>query len=113
MGGPELELGVAGGAELYEVLVAPVVQFDARDRLRVAAVEPFGREGQDHAIVIRRNRLNQHLPERAVSHVNLVPRLIPSRPPLRVRFHDPANDQSPFELGHVRLELPSLALLIA
>ena len=42
MGGPELELGVAGCAELYEVFVAPVVQFDTRDRLRVAAVERFG-----------------------------------------------------------------------
>src|SRR6187549_3385595 len=41
-GGPELELGVAGRPELYEVFVAPVVQFDARDRLRVTAVERFG-----------------------------------------------------------------------
>jgi len=42
MGGPELELGVAGCAELDEIFVAPIVHFDAGDRLCVAAVERFG-----------------------------------------------------------------------
>jgi len=42
MGGPELELCVPGCAEFYEVFVAPIVQFDARDCLRMAAVERLG-----------------------------------------------------------------------
>ena len=42
MGGPELQLGVARGTELDEVFLAAVVHLDARDRLRVAAIERFG-----------------------------------------------------------------------
>lgn len=42
MGGPELELGVARCAELDEIFVAAVVQFDTRHRLRVAAIERLG-----------------------------------------------------------------------
>ena len=42
MGGPELELGVAGCAELDEVFVPSIVNLDARDRLRVAPIEGFG-----------------------------------------------------------------------
>jgi hypothetical protein len=44
--GPELQLRVAGGAQLQQVVVAAVVQLESRDRLRVAAVEAF-REAQD------------------------------------------------------------------
>src|SRR5687768_15196168 len=42
MGGPELELGVARGAELDEVFLAAVVHLHARDRLCVAAIERLG-----------------------------------------------------------------------
>ena len=42
MGGPELQLGVARGAEFDEVFLAAVVHLHARDRLRVAAIERFG-----------------------------------------------------------------------
>jgi hypothetical protein len=44
--GPQLELGVALGAELEQRVVAAVVQLDAADRLGVAAIEAFG-EAQD------------------------------------------------------------------
>ena len=45
---PQLELGVARGAQLDEIFVAAVVQLHAGDDLRVAAVEGFG-EPQDGA----------------------------------------------------------------
>jgi hypothetical protein len=41
-GGPQLELGVAGGPQLEHRIVVPVVQLDARDHLRVAAIEALG-----------------------------------------------------------------------
>src|SRR6266478_2368315 len=37
-GGPEFEFGVTGGSQLQKVVVAAIVEFEARDRLRVAAV---------------------------------------------------------------------------
>jgi hypothetical protein len=39
---PELELGVASGANLQEIVVAAVVKLHAADALGVAAVEAFG-----------------------------------------------------------------------
>src|SRR5215203_2936860 len=39
MGGPELELGVARCSNLDEIFVAAVVHFDARNGLRVTAIE--------------------------------------------------------------------------
>src|SRR5262249_53157345 len=45
-GGPELQLGVARGAQLQQVVVAAIVELEPRDRLRVAAVEALG-EPQD------------------------------------------------------------------
>jgi hypothetical protein len=42
VGGPELELGVAGGAQAGQVVVAAGVEVDAREGLRVAAIQPFG-----------------------------------------------------------------------
>jgi hypothetical protein len=39
VGGPELQLGVAGRSKFDEVLGAAVVQLHGRDDLRVAAVE--------------------------------------------------------------------------
>jgi hypothetical protein len=38
-GGPELELGVAGRANLQQAILAAIVKIDARHRLRMAAVE--------------------------------------------------------------------------
>jgi len=43
---PELQLRVAGRAELQQVVVTAVVEFEARDGLGVAAIETF-REPQD------------------------------------------------------------------
>ena len=45
-GGPELQLGVARRAQLQQVVVAAVVNLEARDALRVAAIEAF-RETQN------------------------------------------------------------------
>ncbi len=55
-GGPELQFRVAGRAELQQVVVAPIVKFEIRDRLRVAAIEAFGQtqdrgERADHASI--------------------------------------------------------------
>ena len=44
--GPELELGVAGGANLQQRILAPIVEFDAGNRLGVAAIEIL-RQAQD------------------------------------------------------------------
>src|SRR5215471_18900425 len=43
--GPQLQLGVACGAHLQEIVVASVVELEAGNRLRVAAIETF-REAQ-------------------------------------------------------------------
>jgi hypothetical protein len=40
-GGPELQLGVARRPQLQQVVVAAVVNLEARDALRVAAIEAF------------------------------------------------------------------------
>jgi hypothetical protein len=45
-GGPELQLGVARRAQLQQVVVAAVVNLDAGDALRVAAIEAL-REAQN------------------------------------------------------------------
>ena len=45
-GGPELQLRVAGRAQLQQVVVPPVVELETADRLRVAAIEAF-RQPQD------------------------------------------------------------------
>ena len=42
VGGPELELGVAGGAQPRQVIVAARIEVDAGQRLRVAAIQPLG-----------------------------------------------------------------------
>ena len=39
--GPELELRIAVRAEPGEIIVAPWEEIDARERLRVAAVQPL------------------------------------------------------------------------
>jgi len=57
VGGPQLELGVGLGPELQQGVFAPVVQLDAADGLRMAAVqalsEPQNRgERADHAPAI-------------------------------------------------------------
>jgi hypothetical protein len=59
MGGPELELGVARCAELDEIFLAAVVQFDASHRLCVAAIERFGEPKN------RRQNANSAAPLRA------------------------------------------------
>ena len=59
VGGPELELGVARGAQPRQVVVAPRIQVDAGQRLRVAAIQAFGEP--DHG----RKRLDG-LPQRAL-----------------------------------------------
>src|SRR3972149_4271570 len=41
-GGPELELGVAARSNLQQRVLATIVQCDARQALRVTAVESFG-----------------------------------------------------------------------
>jgi hypothetical protein len=46
VGRPQLELGVALGPQLEQRVLAAVVQFDAADRLRMAAIEAF-RQPQD------------------------------------------------------------------
>src|SRR5262245_25008502 len=43
---PELELGIAGCSNLQQRILAPIVEFDARDRLGVAAIEIL-RQAQD------------------------------------------------------------------
>ena len=58
-GGPQLELGVACRPQLQQGVVAAIVQLDAGDRLRVAAIEAFGEpqnrgERADHAPARRR-----------------------------------------------------------
>src|SRR6185295_2785111 len=40
--GPQLELGVAGGAQLQQVVVAAIVDVEAGDALRMAAIEALG-----------------------------------------------------------------------
>ena len=42
MRGPHLELRIAVGAQPREIIVAAREQIDAGQRLRVAAIEPFG-----------------------------------------------------------------------
>ena len=42
VGGPQLELGVAGGAQAGQVVVAAGVEVDAREGLCVAAIQPLG-----------------------------------------------------------------------
>ncbi len=44
--GPQLQLGIAGRAQLQQIVVAAVVQLEAGDGLRVAAIEALG-EAQD------------------------------------------------------------------
>jgi hypothetical protein len=45
-GGPQLEFGVAIDPHLQQRIVAPIMQFDAREALSVAAVQAFG-QSQD------------------------------------------------------------------
>jgi len=45
-GGPQLQLGIAGRPNLKQLVLAAVVEVDARNGLRVAAVEAL-REPQD------------------------------------------------------------------
>jgi hypothetical protein len=40
--GPQLQLGIARGAQLQQIVVAAVVQLEAGDGLRVAAIEALG-----------------------------------------------------------------------
>ena len=40
--GPELELGIAARAQLYERILPAIVQLHRGERLRVAAIQPFG-----------------------------------------------------------------------
>jgi hypothetical protein len=42
IGGPQLELGVGLGPQLQQGVFAPVVQLDAADGLRMAAVQALG-----------------------------------------------------------------------
>jgi len=41
LGGPEFELGISRRANLQQGIVAPIVKFKPRDRLRVTAVQIF------------------------------------------------------------------------
>ena len=41
-GGPEFQLRIAGGAQLQQVVVAAVVDLEAGNTLRVAAIEALG-----------------------------------------------------------------------
>ena len=43
VGGPELELGVAGGAQARQVVVAAGIEVDAGQGLRVAPIQAFGK----------------------------------------------------------------------
>jgi hypothetical protein len=45
-GRPQLELRVAGRADLEQGVLAPIVQIDARDALRMAAVQALGEAQQ-------------------------------------------------------------------
>jgi hypothetical protein len=67
--GPELQLRIACGAEPRQVIVAARVQVDTGDRLRVAAVEPFGQSyhGRQKA-----NDAPQRSAELTVSFVRLL-----------------------------------------
>src|SRR6476620_1735675 len=44
--GPELKLGIASRSNLQQRILAPIVKFDSRDRLGVAAIEIL-RQAQD------------------------------------------------------------------
>src|SRR5687768_7793176 len=66
MGGPELQLDIAGRAQPREIIVRPRIQVDTRDRLRVAAVESLGQADD------RRERLDRAAPRSAQIAVAVV-----------------------------------------
>jgi hypothetical protein len=95
--GPELELRVARRTQPQHVVVAPVVQFEAADSLRMTAVEAF-RQPQD-----RRQRADGSAPASPQIAVAVVAALGRAAPVV-------ARDESDrFDL--VRLEPPQIAVL--
>jgi len=74
---PELQLRVAVRAELQQSVVAAVVQFETRDRLRVAAVEALGKS--QHGCEVA-NRASPFLLEVAVLIVTALRRRLPVVP---------------------------------
>ena len=72
--GPELELGVAVGAEPCEVVVAARVEIDPGDGLRVAAIEPFGQPHHRRQLLDRPAAISRKIP---VSLVRLLRRRLP------------------------------------
>lgn len=63
-----LELGVPRRPDLHQRIVAPIVHVEARDRLRVAAIQAFretkdGREAAHDPLLLARERLKPFVPE--------------------------------------------------
>jgi len=95
-GGPHFELGVARRAQLQQIVVAAIVELEAGDRLRVAAIEAF-REPQH-----RRQRTHglPHAPRQMTEALVL---------PLRRRLAVIAGDERD-DLDLVRLEAAQVAV---
>jgi hypothetical protein len=95
--GPQLELGVAAGADLEQPVLAAIVEIDAGDRLGVAAIEALG---QPHN---RRQR-----PDRAAPPARQIP--VPFVAPLRRRLTVVAGDQGD-RLDLFGIEAAQIAIL--
>ena len=95
--GPELQLGVPWRADLQEVVVPPIVEFEAGNRLRVAAVEVFS-QPQD-----RGERANDS-PVFSVECGELL--VLPLRGPLSMIPRDECN-----RVDLIRLEAAQIAVL--
>jgi len=66
MRGPHLELRIAVGAQPREIIVAAREQIDAGQRLRVAAIEPFGESHDRRHHAHRRTQRAAEVPEALV-----------------------------------------------
>ena len=97
MRGPELQLGVAGGAQPHRGIVAAREEIDAGERLRVAAVESLGEpnDGRQHP---------DGRSQRAVQFAEALVRLLRRR--LAVIARDERND-----LDFLGLESAQIAIL--
>jgi hypothetical protein len=94
---PQLQLRVARGSHLQQPIVSAIVKLDARDRLRVAAVEAFGQAQNRRERADRAAAPPADVPERAMAFFRRGLAVIP-------------RDQRD-GLDLVRLEAPQIAVL--
>ncbi len=94
---PELELGVSRGAQLQEIVVSAIVELEARDRLRVTAVEALRQPQNGRQRAHRAPGAAPQLTEAVVT-------------PLRRRLAMVARNQRN-RLDFVRLEAAKVAVL--